>query len=382
MKDKLKVLHYVSAFSLPSETFIYDLINNLEENGIENYVLTHHRQLEDERPFSKVKVTSEKESFLKKMYFRLFDRWSIRNQKEVFNFIKEYKPDVIHAHFGPNGVKIFNLIQKYKLNIKLIVSFHGMDINVLPKQDYSYLEKLLSMNSANNTFFTSPSVFLKNKMLLLSLNNEKIKVIPNVYNERFKLFQKNNFWQHGDELKLLNIGRFEEVKGQKYLLEAFALSLKSYQKMRLTLVGYGSLESELKNLCKKLNIENKVTFLQKVEHSKLPDIIAGHDIYIQPSIVASDGAEENLSVATIEAQVCGLPAIVSSIGGLKEIVIDNSTGKLVEEKNIEILSDAIISYINNPKDINEHSANAREKAIERFDKKIIINEMRGYYEKI
>ena len=52
------------------------------------------------------------------------------------------------------------------------------------------------------------------------------------------------------------------------------------------------------------------------------------DIYIQPSVVASDGAE-NLSVATIEAQVSGLPCIASNIGGLKEIVIDDVTGKLV-----------------------------------------------------
>lgn len=378
----MKVLHYISDFSLPSETFIYDLVQNLEKNGLDNYVLTQRRHLSEERPFPKVKVISEKASLLRKIFHRIFERWSIRNKSEILGFIEEYKPDVIHAHFGPNGVKIYNLIQKYRLDVKLVVSFHGMDINVIPNQSVTYLKQLLKINSANNVYFTSPSKFLKNKMISLGLSSEKIKVIPNAYNDKFKLIQKNNFWKYGDELKLLNIGRFEEVKGQKYLLEAFALSLESYEKMRLTLVGYGSLEKELKDLCRKLNIENKVIFLEKIEHSKLPKIIIEHDLYIQPSIIANDGAEESLSVSTIEAQVCGLPAIVSNIGGLKEIVIDNNTGKLLEEKNINMLSDAIIYYINNPTELKNQSIYAKEKAMERFDKKIIVNEVRKYYEKI
>ena len=105
----MKILHYISAFSLPSETFIYDLINNLEDNGSDNYILTHNRQLEDERPFSKVKVIYEKVSFLKKVYFKLVDNWGVRNKKDVLAYIDKLKPDVIHAHFGTNGVKIYYL---------------------------------------------------------------------------------------------------------------------------------------------------------------------------------------------------------------------------------------------------------------------------------
>lgn len=37
----MKILHY--GFSSPSETFIYDLINALEHQGIDKAILTHHR---------------------------------------------------------------------------------------------------------------------------------------------------------------------------------------------------------------------------------------------------------------------------------------------------------------------------------------------------
>jgi len=375
----MRVLHYIGVFSLHSETFIYDFIKNLEENGIENCVLTHNRYLKIERPFKKVKVVSEKVNFFTKIYHKIFERWSIKNKKEVLENIKKCNPDLIHAHFGPNGVKMYNLMQKYKLDVKLIVSFHGMDINVMPKKNSEYTNMLRNMNDAENVYFTSPSIFLKNKMISIGLSSEKIKVIPNVYNQKFKLYKKEIFWKHGNKLKLLNIARFEEVKGQKYLLESFALALQSYKQMSLTLVGYGKLEKELKNQCKKLNIENKVTFCIKVKHSKLPKLIIEHDLYIQPSIIASDGAEENLSVATIEAQACGLPAIVSNIGGLREIVINNKTGKIVEEKNIKMISDAIIYYLKNPATLKDHSINARKKTLERFDKINIMNKIKKLY---
>lgn len=378
----MKILHYISSFSLPSETFIYDLINNLEDKGIDNYILTHHRELEGERPFEKINITSENTSLIRKIYYKLFSKWKIRNEKYVIEYIHKVNPDIIHAHFGPNGVRIYNLIKKYNLNIPLVISFHGMDINVLPLIDKVYVDYLLQLNKDKNILFTSPSGFLKNKMILLGLDDNLTSVIPNAYNSYFENVKKEKYWQYGDTLKLLNIGRFEEVKGQKYLIEAFSNILKEYPDTTLTLVGYGSLEKELKNLCKSLNVVDKVIFLRQIEHSKLPKLIVAHDIYIQPSIVASDGSEESLGVSTIEAQVCGLPAIASKIGGLNEIVIDNITGKIVDQKDIENIKDEVMFYVNNSDIMKKHAINAIIKAENNFNKEVLINTLKNIYFKL
>lgn len=377
----MKILHYISAFSLPSETFIYDLINNLEDHGLDNYVLTHNREIEDERPFSKVKIISEKVSLIKRVYFKLFGVWKIRNDKDVIKYIKELQPDIIHAHFGPNGVRIFNLLQKYNIDIPLVISFHGMDINVLPAKNKKYLDYLLKINLSNNVLFTTPSIFLKNKMLTLGFDAGAINVIPNAYSKIFENTKKNNFWQYGDELKLLNIGRFEEVKGQVYLIEAFSKVLDIYPKSKLTLIGYGNLEENLKKLCKDLKVDEKVVFLKQVEHSKLPNIIVSHDIYIHPSVIGSDGAEESLSVSTIEAQVCGLPSIVSEIGGLVEVVINNSTGTYVNPKSINDLIKGIEFYINHTDIIKKHAINAVLNAKDNFHRKKIFSKISKVYNK-
>ena len=54
----MKILHYIRTFSIPSETFIYNLICGLEEAGLDNTILTQERILEQERPFEKVIVGS------------------------------------------------------------------------------------------------------------------------------------------------------------------------------------------------------------------------------------------------------------------------------------------------------------------------------------
>lgn len=375
----MKILHYVSNFLPQSETFTYDLIVNLENHHIENYIVAHTRECKKEMPFSKIKLFSNDISIFKKVYYKVFKPYHLRNEKEFVHYVKILKPDLIHAHFGNNGLRIFNLFKKNTINIPLVVSFHGIDINVLPKKDKRYLTSLIKMSHNKNVNFTSPSNFLKNKISQLGIDAKKITVIPNAHNEVFGKVEKKYFWQYGDELKLINVGRFEEVKGQKYLILAFKKIEEYYPNCKLTLIGYGSLMKDMKKLVFQLRLDEKVVFLNKVEHAKLPEILVGQDIYFQPSIVANDGAEENLSVSTIEAQVVGLSAIVSNIGGLKEVVVDKKSGYLVEEKNEDKIYEMVKLYIDNPYLLKEHSKNARKICKNKFDKELIISKWIDLY---
>lgn len=375
----MKILHYISNFLPQSETFIYDLITNLENRSIDNYIIAHTKEPEPERSFSKVSYFSEDVSISKKVYYKLFKPYYIKNDYEMTQYIQEVAPSLIHAHFGANGLRIFNLLQKYNLDIPLVVSFHGIDINVLPGKDPKYLASLVNMSQRGNVNFTSPSTFLKNKMISLGISGEVITVIPNAYNTVFETVCKKHFWQYGDELKMVNIGRFEEVKGHKYLILAFKKIAEYYPKCKLTLIGYGVLMKNLKVLVAQLGLDEKVIFFGKAEHAKLPEILAEQDIYLQPSIVASDGGEENLSVSTIEAQVVGLPSIVSDIGGLKEIVLDKKSGYLIEDKNEDEIFKMVKLYIDNPYLLKEHSENAVFACKKRFNSENIIVEWINIY---
>ncbi len=380
----MKILHYTDNFSSQSETFVYDLINKLEYYGMKNYVFTHHRQLENERPFSKVKIQNNG-PFLKRVYYKLFRPWTIRNQKEAFKYIKALKPDFIHAHFGHDGVRIYKLLKKYNINIPLVVSFHGADINVLFWRYPSYARTLLKMNLDESVIFTAPSDFLKRRIGEIGgkgrrLNTNKTYRIYNACNDIFNKVSKTRFWQYGNQLNLLNIARFEEEKGHVYLINAFKKIVEFYPNSRLTLMGFGSLERKLKQLVKKLHLLNNVIFIKNIEHKKLPDLLLNYDIYLQPSIVTSHGAEESLSVSTIETQTAGLPAIVSNIGGLKEVVVNEQTGYLIPAKSIDAIFNYVKYYIRHENMLRAHSINASKNAQAKFNSQSILKQWVKLYE--
>jgi len=102
------------------------------------------------------------------------------------------------------------------------------------------------------------------------------------------------------------------------------------------------------------------------------DILAYYqiaDIFVLPSI------EEGLSNSMLEAQACGLPAIVTKISGAEDVINENINGRFVTLDVTSIINE-IDNYYNHPDLLREHSRNAREKisveysAVEMYKKHI------------
>ncbi|QLC50634.1 glycosyltransferase family 4 protein [Methanolobus zinderi] len=376
----MKVLHYISDFSLPSETFIYDLINNLEKsNNSQNWIITHRRHLEHERPFEKTIII--KTHLFNKILHKVGDYhgYKMNKHEEVHDVINAIQPNIIHSHFGPNGIRMNNLLINYGFNIPQVVSFHGMDVNTLPHYRRGYLKYIQSLGEQNNVYFTSPSYFLMNKIIKLGIPPNKIFLLKNSFNPSFLENKKTNYFRHGDVFKILNVGRLETVKGQIYLIEAFSIFSNHYPNSKLTIIGQGSLEQKLKQKAKVLGVENKIIFLGRVPHQKMPKIIADHDLYVQPSIVNEKGEEESFSVSTLEAMAIGLPVIASKVGGLQELVKNNG-GSLVNPENSEELANEMCAIEKKiSKSIYE---NNRNKVIELYSPERITDDMISIYTEI
>ena len=107
-------------------------------------------------------------------------------------------------------------------------------------------------------------------------------------------------------------------------------------------------------------MENKITLLGEVPHEKVKDYYALADIVIVPS-VHSAGVEEATSISALEAMGSGTPFIACAVGGLKEIVNPGVDGVLIEEKNVEQMSEAIIDFLDHPEKGMEMAKRAREK---------------------
>ncbi|MCI0607246.1 glycosyltransferase family 4 protein [bacterium] len=125
-----------------------------------------------------------------------------------------------------------------------------------------------------------------------------------------------------DEI-IVNIGRLEYQKGQKYLLDAIAHLLPKHPRLVLLIAGRsGVLSSELSQLSEKLGLNGRVRFLGY--RSDIPEILAAADVFAFPSLY------EGLPGAVIEAMALGLPVVASSIPAVLEVVEPGGNALLVQ----------------------------------------------------
>jgi glycosyltransferase involved in cell wall biosynthesis len=158
------------------------------------------------------------------------------------------------------------------------------------------------------------------------------------------------------------IKNLEKVYGIEYLIKAFSILSKEIQKdLRLMIVGDGTEKENLKNLCKDLNIENKVIFTGKIDNSKVPDYINKIDVVCLPSL------SESFGVSAVEACACGRPVVCTDVGGLKEIIFDDYNGYRVEPQNYELIKEKLKILIENEGKFKEFSTNAIRVVEEKYN---------------
>ena len=126
--------------------------------------------------------------------------------------------------------------------------------------------------------------------------------------------------------------RLETVKGHQFLLKAFS---RTHLDMHLLLAGDGSLRNSLEDLAEKLDIADRVTFLGNIDD--MVPFYHAIDLFCLPSL------NEGLPLSPLEAQACGVPVIVSNVGGCKSIVCPK-TGITVSAGNVKDLQEALLHH--------------------------------------
>lgn len=166
---------------------------------------------------------------------------------------------------------------------------------------------------------------------------------------------------------LLFVGRLTEKKGVKYLIKAMPEVIKKYPKTKLMIIGEGELENELKELTRKLKMEENIIFIGAIQNKELPRYYATADIFIAPSIITKEGDREGLPVTIMEAMASGCVVITTDLEGNKDLIKDKKTGFLVEQKNSKDISKRILELLENKSLFNVIKKESIEKIRKGFD---------------
>lgn len=330
---KISVLHYIGVFSRASETFVYDLLQNMQCSALYNNILIHdHSLLKEERPCSfaiHIPWNDFKLSIAKVIYYYLIDL---------------YKPDLVICHFAINEKVFYERICDKYPNIPTIAMTHGIDVFSM-KENREYKDYIVNNFAIRkNSMFSAVSNYLKLVLEEEGIKPNKIQIIPNSVNSRFFDYRKKkDFFDYKRTLKLLSVGRLIYWKGHEILLEAVKeFSDKIYHDVQLTIVyGNGNeLLDDLRRKAVQLNIEKKVTFISFVDFKENPSFFSGFDLFIHPSRYSNSVARnsETFGVSVLEAIIAGLPVITTNAGGLPEVIGDEKTySKIVNHSSSEAI---------------------------------------------
>lgn len=177
-----------------------------------------------------------------------------------------------------------------------------------------------------------------------------------------------------DELAIGCVGRLEEQKGHRFLLEACA-ELRNdpglMHRLRLLLVGDGRLRGDLERQASALALTSSVSFLGT--RQDVPEILRALDIYAMPSLW------EGLSIAMLEAMAAGLPVVISDVSGVAQAVGKNEYGVRVPPGDDAALAQAIRSLAGEPARRRALGASARERVKAEFSIEAMMTQLSSVY---
>lgn len=173
---------------------------------------------------------------------------------------------------------------------------------------------------------------------------------------------KEKYGIKGDIL-LLYAGRISQDKNLDFLIKA-ALPLLAEDKRKVSLV-FAGVGPYLKTLQTKYGPKDGMYFLGQVPNSELPVLYSGCSLLVFPS------ETDTFGMVVLEAQACGRPAIVSAIGGPKNIIVDKETGFVLETGDSDLwtnkLSEMIALIAANDASYTAMCESARRHVCEAFD---------------
>jgi len=302
-------------------------------------------------------------------------KYSRKHKRLIENEIKNFSPDIIHAHnlfplLTPSiydaciesKIPIVQTLHNYRLicpNALLSRNGHTCELCVSGSfynavfyrcyRDSIFgslaVVRMLSHHHKKKTWlnkvdcFIALTNFAKNKFIEGGLPQEKIRVKPN-----FFIDNKSPLLQEGSRKGVLFLGRLSHEKGIKTLLQAWeALDIP------LKIAGDGPLIEMIT-----ADNSSNITILGKISPSRVIEEMTKIRFIVMPS-----ECYEGFPMVLVEAFAHGIPVVASNLGGMPEIIENNFTGLLFEAGNPKDLAKKVLWMHTHPEECIRMGENAK-----------------------
>lgn len=365
----MKVLHLIQKSQLRgAEVFASQLATHLNSRG-HQAILVCLFSGNGDLPFNGKKINLNG-----KFKSRLYD---VKAWRTLAKIIKAEQPDIVQANAGDT--------LKYAVFSKLffqwkqpIVFRNASTISLYIKTKlakiwnsffFHHVAKIVSVSKVSQQDFA----------MLFPQCKEKIITIPiGIDDNHINLFKKKTNEENGHSLyygrpALIHVGGFTFEKNHVGLINIFEYVSKKIPTCSLQLIGDGILRKDIEEIVRKKNLSNKVCFHGQKQALQF---IRNADVLLLPSFI------EGLPAVILEAFFCKTPVVAYDVGGIKEIVINNETGRLIEKGNEKAFANEVLAALENNVHNKKMIENAYRLVMTRYSNTHIANKFLEVYQSI
>jgi len=292
---------------------------------------------------------------------------------KLVRVFKQEKPLIIHSHTGKAGfiAMIAGKIAGVPIRIQTVTGVGYEATKGIFRQIIILSDRI--------TFFCATNIIpegngVRNSMLKFNVTKKPLHIIrngningididyfnPSTVSDATKSALKNSLCIKESDFVYVFIGRIVGDKGVNELVSSFDMLFKSYQDIKLLLVGpFENTRDPLSEDTKHLIKENKAIVPVGLQQDIRP-YLAISDILVLPSY------REGFPNAVLEAGSMGIPAIVTDINGCNEIIKHEFNGLIINTKDVVALTKAMERVYLNRDFLKQLACNIRPVIVERY----------------
>jgi glycosyltransferase involved in cell wall biosynthesis len=270
---------------------------------------------------------------------------------QIKRLLRQLQPDIVHTHSAKAGIlgrfaahSLTRATGHERRAPKIVHTIHGLAFHQYQSKWLNKFYVAVEKSAAKRTDFfisvadamteqaTAVGIGAREQFVTAYSAIEKDDFLEPISQERKKDFRRK-YEIAEDAIVLITIARLFMLKGHEYIVESARQLSKRFEKAVWLFVGDGNLAEHFKKQVRQFGLAQKVKFTGLLPPSQIPLAIQSSDILVHCSL------REGLARTLPQAMLCGKPAVSFDVDGAKEVVNEN-TGRLIEPKNVEQLTEA------------------------------------------
>lgn len=272
-----------------------------------------------------------------------------------------WRPDVVHAHDWLVAHPAITLAEYF--DVPLVSTIHATEagrhsgwVSGRVSRQVHAVESWLVRES--DSLITCSASMRDEITDLFGPGLSEIRVIRNgIDAERWSFARRR---PRSGPAHLLYLGRLEYEKGVHDLIAALPRIRRTHPGATLTVAGDGTQLDWLIEQARKHKVRKAVSFVGRLDHEGLVDMLHAADAAVLPSHY------EPFGIVALEAAATGTPLVTSTAGGLGEAVIDGVTGVSFPPRDVAGIATAVRAVLDDPAAAQQRAVAARERLTSDF----------------